>query len=255
MASRNVEAVAVKAKVLIVDDHPEARAELARQLALEPDLAVCGEADDLTAALALVVKARPHVAIIDIALQNGKWLELIRRIKRCDQAARILVWSKYPEDVYAWRVLRAGAHGYVNKELAPCQVVDAVRAVRQGRLYVNRAVVEQLVPGVARRKPAERSVLDCLSDRELEVFKYIGEGMTRELIAKTMQLSPRTFDTLQARIKAKLGIRSKPELIQRAAQWVRTALISMLPEDQPSNEVGFPLRAKEGIGEGGDAQP
>jgi DNA-binding NarL/FixJ family response regulator len=220
MASKNGETGSVTAKVLIADDHLEVRAELAKHLAMEPDLAICGEADDLKHALALVAQTRPHVVIIDIALQNGNWIELIRRIKRRHEDARILVWSMYPEDVYAWRAVRAGAHGYLNKGRPPGQVVDAVRAILQGSLYVSRGVVDQLLPQVDNRKSADRSAVNRLSDRELQVFKYIGEGMTRESIAKTMKLSPTTFDTFQARIKAKLGIRTKPELIERAAQWV-----------------------------------
>jgi DNA-binding NarL/FixJ family response regulator len=167
-----------------------------------------------------MASAQPDVAIIDISLKNSNGIELIRRIKDRDDAVRILVWSMYPENLYAERALRAGAQGYLNKGQATHHVLDAVRAVLQGRVYVSGAIAEQLLQRVVGRKPEERSAIDSLSDRELEAFQLIGEGMTTESIAEKMHVSPKTVETFRARIKEKLGISNLTELIQRAAQWV-----------------------------------
>jgi DNA-binding NarL/FixJ family response regulator len=205
---------------LIVDDHPVVREGLAMHLATQPDLEICGEAEDLSGALTLVESARPHVAIIDISLKNSNGIELIRRIKDRGDAVRILVWSMYPESLYAERALRAGAQGYLNKGQATRHVLDAVRAILQGKVYVSGAIAEQLLQHVVGRKRQECSAIDRLSDRELEAYQLIGEGMTTESIARKMHVSPKTVETFRARIKEKLGISKLTELIQRAAQWV-----------------------------------
>jgi DNA-binding NarL/FixJ family response regulator len=220
MTSKNAGTVSFKRKVLIVDDHPVVREGLAMHLATQPDLEVCGEAEDLPGALALLASTRPDVAIIDISLKNSNGIELIRRIKDRDHAVGILVWSMYPENLYAERALRAGAQGYLNKGQATHHVLEAVRAVLQGRVYVSGIMAEQLLQRVVGRKPEERSAMDSLSDRELEAFQLIGEGLTTEMIAEQMRVSPKTVETFRARIKEKLGINSLSELIQRAAQWV-----------------------------------
>ncbi len=220
MARKNAEPVSAKAKVLIVDDHPVVREGLAMHLATQPDLEVCGDAEDLPGALTLLASARPDVAIIDISLKNSNGIDLIRRIRDRDQAVRILVWSMYPENLYAERALRAGAQGYLNKGQATHHVLDAVRAILRGRVYVSGVIAEQLLRRVVGRRPEERSAIDSLSDRELEAFQLIGEGMTTESIAEKMHVSPKTVETFRARIKEKLGISNLTELIQRAAQWV-----------------------------------
>jgi DNA-binding NarL/FixJ family response regulator len=205
---------------LIVDDHPVVREGLAMHLATQPDLEVCGEAEDLPGALALLASARPDVAIIDISLNNSNGLELIRRMKDRQDGVRVLVWSMYPENLYAERALRAGAQGYLNKGQATHHVLDAIRAILQGRLYVSGVLADQLMQRVVGRKVEERSAIDSLSDRELEAFQLIGEGMATESIAERMHVSPKTVETFRARIKEKLGISSLNELIQRAVQWV-----------------------------------
>src|SRR6516225_10094052 len=220
MARKNPEAAPARTKVLIVDDHPVVREGLAMHLATQPDLEVCGEAEDLPGAMTLLASAQPDVAIIDISLKGSSGIELIRRIKDRGHAVRILVWSMYPENLYAERALRAGAQGYLNKGKATHHVLDAVRAVLQGKVYVSGAIAEQILQRVVGRKQEESSAIDSLSDRELEAFQLIGEGMTTESIAEKMHVSPKTVETFRARIKEKLGISNLPELIQRAAQWV-----------------------------------
>jgi DNA-binding NarL/FixJ family response regulator len=209
-----------KARILIVDDHPVVREGLAMHLAAQRDLEVCGEAEDLPGALALLTSARPDVAIVDISLKNSNGIDLIRRIKDRNVSVRILVWSMYPENLYAERVLRAGAHGYLNKGQATHHVLEAVRAILQGQVYVSAQLANRLLYQVVGRKPAQRLTIDSLSDRELEAFQLLGEGMTTELIAERMHVSPKTIETYRARIKEKLGISNRTELIQRAAQWV-----------------------------------
>jgi DNA-binding NarL/FixJ family response regulator len=220
MARKRAEAASTRTKVLIVDDHPVVREGLAMHLATDPDLEVCGEAEDLPGALALLASARPDVAIIDISLKNSSGIELIRRVKERDAAVRILVWSMYPENLYAERALRAGAQGYLNKARATSHVLEAVRTVLQGRVYVSGDFTEQVLQRVVGRSAVKVSAIDSLSDRELEAFQHIGEGMTTESIAEKMHVSAKTVETFRARIKEKLGIKSLPELIQRAAQWV-----------------------------------
>jgi DNA-binding NarL/FixJ family response regulator len=187
-------------------------------LSAQPDLEVCGEAEDLPGALALMASARPDVAIIDISLKNSNGIDLIRRIKDRHDGVRILVM--YPEHLYAERALRAGAQGYLNKGQATHHVLDAIRAILQGQVYVSGQLANQLLQRVIGRKPEERPAIDSLSDRELEAFQLIGEGMTTESIAEKMRVSPKTVETFRARIKEKLGINNLAELIQRAAQWV-----------------------------------
>src|SRR5215469_1327737 len=152
MTRKNSEPASAKAKVLIVDDHPVVREGLAMHLATQPDLEVCGEAEDLPGALALLGSRRPDVAVIDISLKNSNGIELIRRIKDRDKAVRILVWSMYPENLYAERALRAGAQGYMNKGQATHHVLDAIRAILQGQVYVSAKLANQLLQRVVGRK-------------------------------------------------------------------------------------------------------
>jgi DNA-binding NarL/FixJ family response regulator len=219
MAKKNPETKPAVVRVLIVDDHPVVREGLAMRLATQPDFEVCGEAEDVPGALALLTSTRPDLAIIDISLKNGNGLELIRRIKDRNDPVRILVWSMYPESLYAERALRAGAHGYLNKGQATHHVLEAVHAVLQGKVYVSGDLADQLLHRALGKKLDERSPIESLSDRELEAFQRIGEGLTTESIAEKMHVSPKTVETFRARIKEKLGLTNITELVQRAAQW------------------------------------
>src|SRR5215469_12272345 len=176
MTRKNSEPASAKAKVLIVDDHPVVREGLAMHLSTQPDLEVCGEAEDLPSALTLLASARPDVAIIDISLKNGNGFELIRRIKDHHDGVRILVWSMYPENLYAERALRAGAQGYLNKGQATRHVLEALRVILQGRVYVSGPLTDRLLKRAV-GKAVEGPAIDKLSDRELEAFQLMGEGM------------------------------------------------------------------------------
>jgi DNA-binding NarL/FixJ family response regulator len=220
MSTKKTEAVSAPIKVLIVDDHPVVREGVAMRIALEPDLEVCGEAEDVPSALALLASTQPSLAIIDISLKKGNGLDLIDCIKERYPATRILVWSMYSEKLYAERALRAGAAGYLHKGRATSQLLDAIRAVLAGKVYVSEELANELLHRVVGGKKVDRSPIELLSNRELEAFELMGQGQTTEKIAVLMHVSPKTVETYRARIKEKLGLSNITELVQRAVQWV-----------------------------------
>jgi DNA-binding NarL/FixJ family response regulator len=210
-------------KVLIVDDHPVVREGLAMQIATQADFKVCGEAEDIPTALALLNSTQPDVAIVDITLKNGNGIDLIRRIRERDNSVRILVWSMYPESLFAERALRAGAQGYLHKGQATSHLLNAIRSVLAGKLYVSGELSEKLLSGLVGAKTAERSPIERLSVRELQAFELMGQGLNTESIATRMRVSPKTIETYRARIKEKLDLSNVTELVQRATQWVLEA--------------------------------
>lgn len=207
-------------KILIVDDHPVVREGLAMQIAMQPDLEVCGEAEDVPSALVQLAATHPDLAIIDISLKKGNGIDLIGCVKDRHPTTRILVWSMYKENLYAERALRAGASGYLHKGRATSQLLDAIRAVLAGKVYVSEELANDLLHRVVTGKTGQRSPIDLLSNRELEAFELIGQGQTTERIAELMNVSPKTVETYRARIKEKLGLNNVTELVQRAVQWV-----------------------------------
>ena len=207
-------------RIVIVDDHPVVREGLAMHLNAQPDLEVCGEADDVPSALALFARSDPDLAVIDISLPDGNGLDLVRRIAEHHPRVRILVWSMYPAHLYAERALRAGAHGYLNKGEATSQLLTAVRTILQGKIHLCGDLADRLLRRVVGRRTEDLAPIDTLSDRELEAFGLIGEGLTTEEIATRMHISPKTVETFRSRIKEKLGLPNMTQLIQRAAQWV-----------------------------------
>jgi DNA-binding NarL/FixJ family response regulator len=209
------------ARVLIVDDHPVVREGLGIRIARYRDLEVCGEASTLVGALTQVDLTDPDVAIIDISLGDADGIDLIRRIRSRGARARMLVWSMYPETLYAERALHAGAMGYVNKQEPTGRIIEAIRCVLEGRLYLSESMTSRmLVHSVAGRPPANSSPFDSLSDRELAAFRLIGKGLTTAEVADAMSLSMHTVETYRQRIKAKLKLRTGAELAQASAQWV-----------------------------------
>jgi DNA-binding NarL/FixJ family response regulator len=220
MATKNAEPLRSAKKILIVDDHPVVREGLAMHIAQQLDLEVCGEAEDVPSALALLKSTQPDLAIIDISLKQGNGIELISTLKERHPSTRVLVWSMYKENLYAERALRAGAQGYLHKGRATSQLLDAIRAVLAGKVYVSEELANDLLHRVVGGKTVQRSPMDLLSNRELEAFELIGQGQTTEKIATLMNVSPKTVETYRARIKEKLGLSNGTELVQRAAQWV-----------------------------------
>ncbi len=207
-----------EARVLIVDDHPIVRRGLAQLIEQEPDLKVCGEASDADAAVSAMAELDPDIALVDLMLKGVSGTELIKSLKSTHAGVPILVISMHDEAVYAERALRAGAHGYIMKEEATGQVLTALRKVLKGDVYVSERMVGRLL----RRMVGGSSHavgIDRLSDRELEVFQWIGRGLTVAEIAKRLQVSPKTVETYRAHIKDKLELQNSAEVMRLAVQW------------------------------------
>jgi DNA-binding NarL/FixJ family response regulator len=210
-----------RARVLIVDDHPAVREALALRIGQQRDLEVCGEAADTGEALRLIADARPDVAVVDITLKTGNGIDLIKRIRDRDDRVRILVWSMHSESLYAERALRAGALGYITKDQATDQIVEAVRRVLAGKVWLSEAMAERLLRRAVGRGRHEvtRSPLDVLADRELEVFRLIGQGVKTAEIAERLHLSVKTVQTYRDRIRQKLDLDDGTNLTHYATQW------------------------------------
>jgi DNA-binding NarL/FixJ family response regulator len=211
-----------RARILIVDDHPAVREALASRIGRQPDLEVCGEAGDADEALRLIADAPPDLAVVDISLKTGNGIELIKRIKARHDHVGLLVWSMHSEALYGERALRAGALGYINKDQATDKIIEAIRRVLEGKLYVSDALAERLLQRAIGGTPAKaaRSPVDALADRELEVFRLIGQGVKTAEIAERLHLSIKTVETYRDRIRQKLDLIDGTVLAHFAAQWV-----------------------------------
>lgn len=210
------------ARVLIVDDHPAVREALAARILNEPDLQVCGEAEDMVGALRQVVDLMPDIAVIDISLKSGDGLGLIKRIVSRTNAVRLLVWSMHSEELYAERALRAGAHGYITKEHATTQIVAAIRHILAGKVYLSPTLTDSMLLRVIGDSTTNPVVAPetALADRELEVFRLIGQGKKTQEIATQLHLSAKTVETYRSRIRQKLDVCDADDLMSRAKQWV-----------------------------------
>lgn len=209
-----------KARIFIVDDHPLVREWLTNLLLQQPDLTVCGEAEDSATALSMIASAEPGIAIIDLSLGEVSGFDLIRQLRRDFPALKILVLSMHDEKVYAERAMRAGAHGYIMKRETAANIVMAVRKVLQDRRYVSEqmvtALTEKFAAGISL---SGKTVVERLSDRELEVFELLGRGYETSKIADTLHVSIKTIQTYCARIKEKLSLRNGAELFREAICW------------------------------------
>ena len=208
-------------KILIVDDHPAAREGLAVRIASQPDLEVHGQAADTAEAVAFIESGRPDVVIVDIQLESGNGLDLVRRVKAHDASIGILVWSMHPDALYAQRALQAGALGYINKRCATSRIVEAIRRVRDGKIFLCEETAEQLLGTVVGRgEHLKTSGVESLSNRELEVFRLVGEGLSTARIARRLHRSVHTVESHRASIKNKLNFKTASELNRAAVQWV-----------------------------------
>ncbi len=191
-----------RARIVIVDDHPAVREALALRIGRQHDLEVCGEAADMGEALRLVAETQPDVAVIDISLKTGSGIDLIKRIKDRNHRVRMLVWSMHSEALYGERALRAGALGYINKDQATDKIVEAIRRVLEGKVFLSDALADRMLHrAVGGREEIQRSPFDALADRELEVFRLIGEGTKTAEIAERLHLSVKTIETYRDRIR------------------------------------------------------
>lgn len=207
------------AQVLIVDDHPVVREGLAARIARESDLEFGGEAADPAMALKLVASIGPDVVVVDISLKSGSGIDLIKRIREQYPTVRMLAWSIHTDSLYAERALRAGAMGFINKEHATDNIIDAIRQVLAGKIYLSGQMAERILHRAVNGSSKGPSV-ESLSDRELEAFQLIGQGLDTHQAAERMHCSPKTVETYRARIKEKLNLESGHKLMQTAVQWV-----------------------------------
>jgi DNA-binding NarL/FixJ family response regulator len=212
-----------RARVVIVDDHPAVRQALALRIGRQADLEVCGEAADMSEALRLIADTSPDVAVVDISLKTDNGIDLIKQIKDRSDHIRILVWSMHGESLYAERALHAGALGYITKDQATDRIVEAIRRVLAGKVWLSEAMAERMlqkIVGTARDGVA-RSPLQALADGELEVFRLIGQGVKTAEIAERLHLSVKTVKISSDRIRQKLSLADGAKLADYAAQWLR----------------------------------
>lgn len=210
-----------KHRILLVDDHAIVREGFAELINSRFDLEVCGQAGSAAEAIAAVVRLKPGMVVVDLSLQGGSGLDLIKNLKALQPHLPMLVLSMHDEALYAERALRAGALGYVMKREASATFLQAVHDVLQGKVYLSQTMREQLLQkAVGNAITFNHAGLSHLSDRELEVFQLIGEGRTTQQIAKKLHLSVSTIETHRAHLKEKLHLNSGTELILRAVEWV-----------------------------------
>lgn len=210
--------------ILIVDDHPLFREGLVHLLQNERDLVVCGEAGTAAEALALVEKLRPALVLLDISLPDRNGLELIKDLRALRPELPVLVISMHDESLHAERVLRAGARGYIMKQEGGGKILNAIRRVLSGQIYVSEKMSALILQRLAGQRPkASRSPIEQLSDREFEVFSLLGQGLATREIARRLNLSVKTVEVHRVNIKRKLGLRNATELVRHAVRWVETA--------------------------------
>jgi len=209
-----------KAMVLLVDDHPIVRQGLAQLINQEPDLAVCGHAEDADGALHAITVYRPDIVVLDISLNGPDGLAVLKDIRLSDPDLPVLVLSMHDELLYAERALRAGANGYIMKQEATERVLQAIRRVRGGEIYVSDRIAKRLLRQVVSSPAPRKPPIEALTDRELAVFRLIGNGLGTREIADELHVSIKTVESYQAHIKEKLSLRNARELVRHAIQWV-----------------------------------
>lgn len=213
--------VGQKNKIFIVDDHPIVRKGLAQLINQEPDMVICGEAESAQSALEFLKKIKPDLAIVDISLQGIDGIELIKKIKVRDANLPVLVVSMHDESLFAERALRVGAKGYIMKQEAIEKMMEAIRRVIKGEVYVSERVsatiVKKFIDG---KTESARSPVEVLSNRELEVFQLIGQGFGTRQIAQELNVSIKTVESYRANIKEKLNLKNATELLRHAVHWV-----------------------------------
>jgi DNA-binding NarL/FixJ family response regulator len=208
-----------KRTVFVVDDHPLLRQGLALMINREPDLTVCGEAEEAQAAMRAIAAKKPDILIADISLNGPDGLDLLKNLRTLYPNLPVLILSMHDESIYAERALRARANGYIMKQEATEKVLIAVRRILGGDIYLSDRMANKLLHQYISGSAMDiRSRLSTLSDRELEVFRLIGEARSTRQIAEKLHLSVKTVETYQAHIKDKLALRSGRELVQHAIQ-------------------------------------
>jgi DNA-binding NarL/FixJ family response regulator len=212
-----------KRKVFLVDDHPMVRERLAELISQEADLTVCGEAEDSITALKLIGQLQPDLAIVDITLKDTYGIELVKNLKEREGHIPVLVLSMHEESMYGERAIRAGARGYLNKQEASKKVVSAIRAILAGDIFVSdqmkSAMLQKMAGAGQRGGEGGGSPTDVLSDRELEVFQLLGQGMPVRQIAEMLFVSVKTVEAHREHIKQKMKFKTSSELLRYAIQY------------------------------------
>ncbi len=216
-------------RVIIVDDHPIFRMGMAELLSQEDDFIVCGLAEDIASARTVIAKEAPDLAIIDITLAGDNGLDLVKELSRGRSSLYTLVLSMHDEQVWAERAIRAGARGYIMKKEASESVILALRNIRNGKIHVSHSIMERFLDRLQMQAETPSApTVDLLTDRELEVFRLIGSGLSTREIAGRMKLGLKTIGTYRDRVKQKLGIKTAAELSRRAVLWTEKEF-SILP--------------------------
>ena len=211
-------------RVFLVDDHPVTREGLARLINHEPDLEVCGQAGTAAGAVREIEAQKPDLAIIDVSLTAGaSGLELIKDLAARHPRLRMLTLSTHDETLYAERALRAGAKGYVMKQEPIANVMQAIRKILDGEIYLSQTMNDRLLRKMVHPRAASPGAdIEQLSDRELEVYRLLGQGRGTRQIAEELHVSISTVETHRTHIKDKLHLASAPELVRRAVEWVHS---------------------------------
>ncbi len=212
-------------RILIVDDHPIVRYGLKQLISSEPDLEVFCEAGSAAEGVRAIEDAEPDLLIADINLPDKNGLEMVKDLKPRFPNLKVLIVSMYDEGLYAERALRAGARGYIMKEAAAVKLIEGIRAVLGGRIFLSAEISSRIVEAFANQAGDNRSQMERLSDRELEVFRLIGEGKGSRAVAELLNVSVRTVDAHRAHIKEKLGLADGNELVRNAVRWVETGAL------------------------------
>ena len=213
--------MSAKKTIFIVEDHPLFRVMLAKLIDNEPNMTVCGEADNVSDALSSIKRIQPDAAIVDLTLIGSCGLELIKSLRARQIEIPVLVLSMHDENLYAERVLRTGAQGYISKLASPDEVLKAINTVLAGQVYVSELINSQILSRLGNNDNAKSlSNISTLSDREIEVFQLIGCGLNSRECAVSLKLGTSTVDSYRARIKDKLGLKNAAELYQRSSHWL-----------------------------------
>lgn len=216
----------MKKKVMLVDDHPIVRHGLKQLIDQEDDLVVCAEAGDADLAMTEIVTLKPDVVIVDIHLGGTNGIDLIKNIRSIIGEMPILVISLHEESLFAERALKAGANGYIMKRELTDKIMYALRKVLNGEMYVSDTILSKILHKVSGSGIQEKkSDVDQLSDRELDVFRLIGQGYTTRQIADQLHLSVKTIETYRTRVKEKLNLQNTNELLMKAFEWVHNETI------------------------------
>jgi DNA-binding NarL/FixJ family response regulator len=212
-----------KIRVLLVDDHPLVREGMTNLINQQRDLEVCGEAANEPEALQLISVAKPDVAVVDISLETGSGIELVKNIKAIYPKVKTLVLSMHDEMLYAERALRAGARGYIMKREAAKKVIHGIRAVHEGQIYIGEKISMMIAGKFAEGGASEpASPVEQLSNRELEIFELMGQGQNTRQIAEHLNVGFKTVQAYCARIKEKLKLANAMELLREAMRWHET---------------------------------